>query len=355
MTDLNSPADAGRLHACSECSPGAEAPRRFRSPLAPHLEAFIALKRAMGRCYETAEKDLATFDRFVQGFDDLDRGRPVVSRDLVHAWLRAGHHLHPRTRKKRLGLIRQFCLYLLRFESSTYLPGPELVPIRAPRFRPYIYPPEEVRALLRAALQMRTWGNPLRPGAFYTIILILYAAGLRIGEALRLRIHDIDLPAGTLFIRDTKFFKARLLPLSKSLCDAMAGYLRDRHAAAPDLDAFLFINSRGRPYDRDKFTQRFHQLAMAAGVPHRQSASRPRVHDIRHTFALTNLLRWYREGADLYAKLPLLATYMGHASVLSTEEYLRATPELLLAASQRFERAYGTVLCLPQRGTDADR
>ena len=145
-------------------------------------------------------------------------------------------------------------------------------------------------------------------------------------------------------IRDTKFFKSRLVPISGSLSEAIREFLDERLKATASPESFLFLNHRSDRYSSDKFGEIFRALLRTAEVTWAAGRQRPRVHDIRHTFAHNCVLRWYREGADLQAKLPLLATYLGHVSVLSTQEYLKATPELLRAASARFERSYETVL-----------
>ena len=208
---------------------------------------------------------------------------------------------------------------------------------------PHIYTVAEFRRLLEAARQLPVRRSALRPRAAYTVLLILYGTGLRIGEALRLRLRDIDLETDTLMIRDTKFYKSRVVPITVSLREEIRDYLDERLKATASPDAFLFLNHRGDRYSSDKFSEIFRDLLVTAKVPWRYG-HRPRVHDIRHTFAHNCVLRWYREGADLQAKLPLLATYLGHVSVLSTQEYLKATPELLRQASARFESSYGTVI-----------
>ena len=320
---------------------------RFVSPLALDLEAFIDLKRAMGRRYETPAEDLQRFDRFVAGFSGPRTG---VTSELVNAWTKTMGHVKLRTRKKRFRLIRQFCLYLARLDPKAYVPEPGLVNGRILQFTPHIYTVNEFRGLLKAALTLPARRASMRPRAVYTALLILYGTGLRIGEALRLRLRDVDLKGGTLLIRDTKFFKSRVVPISGSLSEAIREYLTDRLKATASPEAFLFLNDRSGRYSTDKFAEIFHGLLVTAGVTWPSGQCRPRVHDIRHTFAANCVLRWYHEGADLQAKLPLLATYLGHVSVLSTQEYLKATPELLREASVRFERTYGTLVYLETGG-----
>ena len=313
---------------------------RFVSALAPQLAAFVDLKRALGRRYQAAVTELQRFDRFLASCCGQST---TITQQTVDAWSNRMGHLKPCTRKKRMGLVRQFCLYLARQDPLAYVPEPARVNVRTPQFTPHIYTVAEFRRLLEAARQLPVRRSALRPRAAYTVLLILYGTGLRIGEALRLRLRDIDLETDTLMIRDTKFYKSRVVPITVSLREEIRDYLDERLKATASPDAFLFLNHRGDRYSSDKFSEIFRDLLVTAKVPWRYG-HRPRVHDIRHTFAHNCVLRWYREGADLQAKLPLLATYLGHVSVLSTQEYLKATPELLRQASARFESSYGTVI-----------
>ncbi len=313
---------------------------RFVSFLAPSLAAFVDLKRALGRRYDASEAELQRFDRFVASCGGQNT---TLTRELVDTWRQRLGHLKPGTRKQRIGLVRQFCRYLARQDPEAYVPEPTYGTGRADRFTPHIYTVAEFRRLLEAARHLPVRRSSLRARAVHTILLILYGTGLRIGEALCLRLRDVDLEADTLRIHDTKFFKSRVVPISESLREAIREYLDERLKSTASPDAFLFLNHRGDRYSSDKFGEIFRDLLVTAEVPW-VYGHRPRVHDIRHTFAHNRVLRWYREGADLQAKLPLLATYLGHASVLSTQEYLKATPELLRQASTRFERSYGTVI-----------
>jgi len=317
----------------------------FQSPLAEHLEQFLALKHAMGRKYRKVKEELLRFDRFVAG-----RSTPcaTLSRELVEEWLLAGRNLHPRTRKKRVSLVRQFALYLIRIDPATYVPDRTFWPARVPKFKAHIYSEEEYRALLKAALELPSLRSPLRPRALFTLLLVLYSTGIRVGEATRLKLGDLDLEAQTLLITETKFFKSRVVPFSDELADQLETYLETRRRfAASSPESPLFVNNRRRAFAVQTIANLFKRLLAAAGIP-RTPATGPRVHDIRHSFACTRVLRWYREGADVTAKLPLLATYMGHVSVLSTEIYLRSTPEILGEASSRFEAACGALVGLSE-------
>jgi integrase len=308
---------------------------------APQLEAFVSLKRAMGLRYDATVQNLQRFDRFV--FERMPAA-DIITPEIVDAWLASGRHLSAKGQKNRLGLIRQFCLYLKRFRSETYVPDRTLVPVHVPPSKVYVYSQDEYRALLKAALALPSPRSTLRPLTFYTVLLVLYATGLRIGEALRLRLRDLDLEAATILVRETKFGKSRIVPFSQALGDAFRAYLEQRLVATIGPDAPFFINHEGRPYSVDKFSEVFRTLLPAAGIRRVPGKPGPGVYDIRHTFARTRVLKWYREGADLQSKLPLLATYMGHVDVLSTQVYLRSTPELLREASSRFERIFGSVI-----------
>lgn len=327
-------------------SPVAPKPR-FVSPFAPHFEQFVALKRAMGRKYEKTEKDLQRFDRFIASRDN--ESPTALSQELVHDWLLAGEHLHPRSKKKRVGLIRQFALYLARIEPDTYVPPKTLGPTRIPTFRAHIYSIEEYRALLKAALELPSPRAALRPKTLYTLLLVLYSTGIRVGEAVRLRMSDVNPADRTLLIRETKFFKSRFVPFSDELANKLDSYIQARNDYAPTVcESPFFINSRRRAYAVQTIDNIFKLLLVAAGVPHVPTAQRPRVYDIRHTYACSRVLKWYREGADVTAKLPLLATYMGHVSVLSTQIYLNSTVEILREASCRFEGAFGSLMTVEE-------
>jgi integrase len=317
---------------------------RFSSRMASRLDAFVSLKRAMGLRYEAGARDLQRFDRFVASLPDAPE---VVTAELVRSWMVSARHLSSGTQRQRLGLVRQFSIYLARSHPESYVPDRFALPTDGPVFKAYIYSPDEYRALLRASLALPSPRSTLRPKTFHTALLLLYATGLRIGEALRLCLRDVDLDARSLLIRETKFHKSRVVPFSASLAVALQSYLDERLLAATGLDAPLFISHARRPYTVNKFSEVFRTLLTAAGVPFRPCRRQPRAYDVRHTFAVTRVLQWYREGANVEAKLPLLATYMGHVDVLSTQVYLNSTIELLREASHRFERAFGGLLSAP--------
>lgn len=320
----------------------------FTSSLAPHLEAYLELMRAVGRRYERVERILRQLDRFVA---KEPQGGVILTRDLLGRWLASTPHLAPATLRAHASAARQFCRYMARNEPCTWIPDGSLYPARIPRFQPHIFSGSELRDLLAAAGRSPSEHWSLRSRSFQTLLLLLYATGLRVGEALRLRLADVDLEQRTLLVAETKFFKARWVPFSASLGEQLHAYrvVRDIAVTANHLDAALFISSRKQPYSYSHVHRIFQRLVQEAGIDiSATKAGRVRLHDLRHTFAVHCVLRWYREGADVQAKLPLLATYLGHSSVLATHVYLHATTAVLQKASERFERVYGSLGLAPQ-------
>lgn len=320
----------------------------FTSSLAPHLEAYLKLMRAVGRRYERVERILRQLDRFVA--KEPQEG-VILTRDLLGRWLASAPHLAPATLRAHASAARQFCRYMARIEPRTWIPDGSLCPARIPCFQPHIFSVSDLRNLFAAANQCPSKHWWLRTQSLQTLLLLLYATGLRINEALLLRLADVDLDQRILFVAETKFFKARWVPFSTSLAEQLHAYraVRDVAVTASNPDDPFFISSRRRPYSYSHVHRTFQRLLQEVGIDTSATRrGRARLHDLRHTFAVHCVLRWYREGADVRAKLPLLATYLGHASVLSTHVYLHATTAILEEASQRFERAYGSLGIAPQ-------
>jgi site-specific recombinase XerD len=219
-------------------------------------------------------------------------------------------------------------------------PLPTIVP-QAPQFVPYIYSLAELLRLLDATTTCCQ--NPrsmLQSYVCRMLILLLYAVGLRISEALSLTLADVDLPAGILTIRESKFYKTRLVPMSPTLTATLGVYVARRATEHPTQpEARLFVTRTATPVARHTAENIFSRLRIRAGVlRHDGSRFHPRLHDLRHAFAVHRLISWYRQGADVQRLLPHLATYLGHVHIAATQRYLTLTPELLHEASQRFER-----------------
>jgi integrase/recombinase XerD len=309
----------------------------FRSPLASRLQAFWEMRVALGRKGTNDRKILTYLDHFLMG--ELKPGRPIT-REIVERWFKHIEHLRPGTRINRISLLRQFCSYLSHFDPRTCVVHRTFLPCRT-RPAPYIYSQKDVRAIIAAAQKIGPDGS-LRPAVIATLIGLLYCAGLRIGEALKLTLADVDLEGQLLTIRETKFNKSRYVPLSPSAVHHLAVFLHQREEAGFSTvpTAPVFVNPEGRAYAQPRICTIFLEILRNLGLRGPKGEHGPRVHDFRHSFAINRLALWYRQGGNINAKLPLLATYLGHASITGTEVYLHATAELLEKTSRRFHNRF---------------
>jgi len=220
-------------------------------------------------------------------------------------------------------------------------PLPTDIPRSPPQLIPYIYTVDDLRRLLAATDILQTPLSPLLSSTMRSLFLLLYGTGMRIGEALSLTLQDVDLEDRVLTVRDTKFFKTRLVPIGPRLTTALTEYLSRRcklPLPAGKTSAFLATRT-GIRLDYKRVNKLFCRLRRSAGIRREATARyQPRIHDIRHSAAVHRVIAWYRAGADVQRLLPQLATYLGHVDVASTQRYLTMTVELLNEASLRFER-----------------
>ena len=310
--------------------------RLFRSRLAVEFERFIAFKRALGLKYESQVFILRSFDRFVARHAPR-RGQLPYAR-LLRDWLGCKEGRKPRTVAVHLSLAREFFRYLGRSDPSVFVPGRDWGPwATGSRFVPRILSQAEVRGLLRATKRLA--GPRWRGRTFHMLVLLLYCTGLRFGEALRLTIDDVDLEQRVLRVRESKR-KTRLVPFRDDLARELTRYHRARPSTGRT-DASFLCQPDGRPYGLTTASGVVRRLLRELGLKPPRGRIGPRPFDLRHSFAVRRLTCWYKAGADLQAKLPLLSAYMGHDDLLGTERYLRATPELLATASRRFAARTG--------------
>jgi integrase/recombinase XerD len=301
------------------------------SVLGKHLEDYLALRRSLGFKLGRPGQMLAGFVGYLE-----QAGARTVTTGHALAWATSPAGADPTYWRARLAAIRPFARYLAPLVPGTEIPPPGLLPGPSSRRAvPYLYSAAEVTALMAAAAAIRT---PFRAATYQVLIGLLAATGMRVGEAISLDRDDLDTGSGLLTVRDGKFGKSRQLPLHDSVLRALAGYaqLRERRRAQPAAPAFFAsVTGTRLIYNNVHFT--FHDLARQAGLRPRSAACRPRVHDLRHTFAVTTLARWYADGGDVAARLPLLSTWLGHADPSGTYWYLTGTPELLALAAARLE------------------
>lgn len=319
-------------------------PPRFTSPLGAYMERYIALYRSQGRTYTPEESILCRFDRFLVSCSDPPPAQ--LSDSVLTQWLGLFAGSKSEHRYKVFMVIRRFCLYLRRFHPDAYVPDPSLTPPPPGPFFPHIYSLSEIGALLGAARQLKPSAySPLRPQIFHLLILLLYTTGIRLGEALRLQLGDIDWKNQSLCIRQTKFFKSRLNPLSSSMMKELEDYLQLRQGSSAPMgpDSFIFQNPHQKgPYSNAAIQEPFRRILKRLGLKLALGHSGPRIHDLRHTFAVHRLEEWYRRGCDVQSRLGLLSTYLGHVGIASTQRYLTMTTELLQQASQRFNQYFSS-------------
>lgn len=311
----------------------------YASAVAEHLTDYVTLRRELG--YELCSQVyvLGKFDRVLQG----EMGRPgPVTREMVESFLSSLEGLRATTRRVQLSTVRRFLVYLRQFEPETFVPDRCLKQANSSPRTPHIYTHDELEALLREALRFPPRYHQRRWIIYHTLIAFLYATGMRISEALALKLGDINWPDGTVHIRKTKFHKSRLVPLKSSSVQGLQRYLsaRAKRGHPTAADSPLFVTNRGGPLPYSTALHNFNAVARMAGLRRPNASWGPRIHDLRHTAAVRRLYLWYQEGKDVQALLPALATYLGHSSIRSTEIYLTVTLELLVEANARFERAF---------------
>jgi site-specific recombinase XerD len=308
----------------------------FHSPLGPQVRHFISLRQLSGTDYQSQALLLSYFDRFLSE-EKLET--PPITRQITERYLQTLSHLSPRVQSNRFSVVRQLCLYLLRTDPLTYVPEPIRTIASQAAHQPYIYSEAEIGALLTAAAELPPPGS-LRPLTYRTLLGLLYSTGIRIGEALALNLEDFYEAQRRLYIAEGKFRKARWVPLSTTTCRALQAYLDRRLRIKPrSPDSPLLLNQRSRRLHHVTVNQTFRRLLDRCAIPHSKHSG-PRIHDLRHTFAVHRLLAWYRDGQDVNARLPWLATYLGHVDIHSTQVYLRATPELTEEVARRFHAYY---------------
>jgi integrase/recombinase XerD len=297
---------------------------------------YVAFRRALGARCDTTENVLRSFCRAVGLETPVARIRPkTVDRFL------AGTGLSTRTWHFKYGALKGLFQFAVSRGHVHKAPLPTELPKYHSSFVPYIYSRDELRRLLDAVPSYQRFPGRIEPPTLRAILLLLYGAGLRRGEALRLSIADVALANALLTIRDTKFFKSRLVPVGPDLSKVLSDYARWRAATHPAAKAEspFFVSRRGTALHRWNLQDAFERLREQAGV-RRSDGGRhqPRLHDLRHSFAVHRLTEWYRQGADVQRLVYHLSTYLGHARLAHTQVYLTMTPELLQQAGNCFER-----------------
>jgi site-specific recombinase XerD len=293
---------------------------------------YVAYKQDVGMRFRTEARTLRSFCRTM---GDIEIAQATAQSVLAFI---AGSGPVTRFWHRKHEVLRGFFRFAIARGHITASPLPTIIP-QAPRFVPHIFSHEELRRLLDATtaccqnLRSRLPAYTLR-----MLILLLYGTGLRISEALALTLADVDLSTRILTIRESKFYKTRLVPVGPALSSALKAYVAQRAKEYPTAPAAaLFLTRSATPVARHTAENIFRRLRIRACVT-RLGRYQPRLHDLRHAFAVHRLVSWYRQGADVQRLLPQLATYLGHVHIVGTQRYLTMTPELLQEAGRRFER-----------------
>jgi len=300
------------------------------------VQEYLTLRRGLGFKLHDAGKGLLAFVTFME-----QHRASHITTQLALTWAQQPATVQPTEWARRLSVVRAFAPHRRATDPRTQIPPQGLLPYRPKRAQPYLYSAEEIRELLRAALTLPARGG-LRPWTYHCLFGLLSVSGLRIGEARNLELQDVDLQAAVLTIRGTKFGKSRLVPLHASTRQMLAHYLarRKRCWATRPVSSYVFVSNWGNRLDGGEIHRTFYAISRQIGLRGPSERHGPRLHDLRHRFAVTTLRRWYRSGDDAERRLPILSAYLGHVHVSDTFWYLSAWPELMREAMRRLERGW---------------
>jgi integrase/recombinase XerD len=312
----------------------------FQSALSACLEKFLQEKHTCGYDYHEPTRILRHLDNFLvqEGLTTYE-----LPSSIARKWLAKKAHESARTHRQRITVTRQFSRFLLRLGYSAYVPDSTLAARSPSTFVPRMLTDEELRKFFQAVDSLEpTARSPLRHLIMPEVFRLLFGCGFRVREVLKLRVRDLDLQQGIITVRHGKFRKDRLVPPALSLVNRLRKYAAHFENCPPD--AIFFPGPDGRPYSLRTIYGLFRQLLLQCGIPHAGRGKGPRIHDARRLFAVRALRRWYRDGEDLDAKLPLLATYLGHQHLSGTQYYLHLTAELFPEIAARADAAFGDVI-----------
>jgi len=294
------------------------------------VEDYLTTRRALGFKLERHGRLLPHLVGYLER-----AGAATVTTELALAWATQSEG-HPDESAKRLSVARGFARYLQTLDSNAEVPAADLLARQQRRASPYLYSDADVVALMAATSTLRF---PLRSATYRTLIGLLAVTGMRVGEAIGLVRDDLDWSHRRLIIREGKFGASRELPLHPSTIDALEMYAQLRDQCWPQPRSPFFISMAGTRLIHENVHWTFRRLVRHVGLQPRSASCRPRIHDLRHTFAVNTLIDWYRSGVDVAAWMPRLSTYLGHAAPAWTYWYVSATPELLSLAAARLDQS----------------
>jgi len=302
------------------------------STLNTHVDDYLGLRRALGFKLEREGRWLAELAAYVDA-----AGASTLTSELAIAWASQRVSAGPNGWAKRLGVARKFAAHLQTIVPATEIPPQGVFPARRHRPTPYLWSQHDIRGLLEGARALRP---PLRAVTHEAIFGLLAATGMRIGEAVGLQRNDVDLGAGVITIRHAKFDRSRLVPLHATVTVALQRYAtdRDRLCPKPRSEAF-FVSSVGTALNRSGVAKALRVITTAMGI--RTQTVHPRVHDLRHSFAMRTLIEWQRSEVNINEHISVLSTYLGHVNPADTYWYLSASPELMALAAECLDARFG--------------
>ena len=299
------------------------------------VENYLTMRRSLGFKLRDMGYNLWHFVAFME-----QQRASVITTELALRWAQQPQNVLPAQWAARLSFVRSFARYWSATDPRTEIPPMGLLPYRTKRATPYIYSNDEIQNLLEAARNLPP-STGLRPLTYYSLFGLMAVTGMRISEVIRLDRTDIDLKQELLTVRLTKFSKSRLIPLHTSTVKKLKRYLHRRDQIYPRPSTTrLFLSNQGTPLTDCMARWTFVKLSRQIGLRKIGNSFGPRLHDLRHRFAVNTLLHWYQTGVDFEQRLPVLSTYLGHAHVTDTYWYLSAIPELLALTKDRLEKRW---------------
>jgi len=297
---------------------------------------YLTIRRALGFKLLQTGRNLPQFVRFLE-----HRSASFITTQLALQWAQEESDASPTTQSDRLAMVRRFAVWRSAVDHRTQIPPPGLLPRRYQRPDPYIYSDEEVKRIIDCAASLPS-AKGLRALTCSTLFGLLAVSGARVGETVALDRDDMDLCTGVISIRYGKFGKSRFIPVHETTRDVLEGYASMRDAILPTLaTSAFFVSERGRRMTQWSAQHNFAKVLRTIGLRPQEDGRRfghgPRLHDLRHRFAVSTLIRWYRSGVDVEREMPKLATYLGHTHSNEVYWYLQAVPELLQLAMERSE------------------
>ena len=296
------------------------------------VEDYLSIRRSLGFKLRCSGALLRNFAAVAE-----NRGAEFVTISLALNWATHNPCQNPATWAGRMNAVRVFAKYYHAIDGRTEVPPDGLLPYRPSRAKPYLYSDREICRLMQVTQRLRSTRG-VRPITYNCLLGLLAVSGLRISEALRLKQQDVDLDAGILTIRESKFRKSRMVPLHPTTVSALRQYLKHLGVLLPPRSTdFFLVSDLGRPLEVSAVRRTFYELSRWAGLRKGAINRGPRLHDFRHRFAVRTMIQWYRTAQDVERRLPVLSTYLGHAHVSDTYWYLTHCPELMKCVVKQLE------------------